>query len=109
MTELKEEVTVHEEKVVNQVENAKNQPTIQLTKKNAYRVTAIKRMGTDKDPVSFHFRKIHSGMNSYTHLYGDKNQKKELHSSDFKELEAVAFKYPGHLEEYQEKAYDAYR
>lgn len=98
MTELKEEVTVHEEKVVNQVGNAGNLPTIPLTKKNAYRVTAIRRMGTDEEPVSFHFRKVHSGMNSYIHLYGEENEKKELHPSDFKEWEAVAFRYPGYLE-----------
>ena len=109
MTELKEEVTVHEEKVVNQVGNAGNLPTIPLTKKNAYRVTAIRRMGTDEKPVPFHFRKIHSRMNSYTHLYGDENQKKELHPGDFKEWEAVTFRYPGHLEEFCGKAYDAYR
>lgn len=109
MTELKEEVTVHEEKVVNQVGNAGNLPTIPLTKKNAYRVTAIRRMGTDEEPVSFHFRKVHSGMNSYIHLYGEENEKKELHPSDFKEWEAVAFRYPGYLEEFCEKAYDAYR
>lgn len=109
MTELKEEVTVHEENVVNQVGNAEAPPAIPLTKKNAYRVTAIKRIGTDEEPVPFHFRKLHSGMNSYTHLYGDENEKKELHPSDFKEWEAVAFRYSGHLEELQEKAYDAYR
>ena len=109
MTELKEEATVHEEKVVNQVGNAGNPPTIPLTKKNAYRVTAIRRMGTDEKPVPFHFRKIHSRMNSYTHLYGDENQKKELHPGDFKEWEAVTFRYPGHLEEFCGKAYDAYR
>lgn len=109
MTELKEEVTVHEENVVNQVGNAEAPPAIPLTKKNAYRVTAIKRIGTDGEPVPFHFRKVHSGMNSYAHLYGNENEKKELHPTDFKEWEAVAFRYPGHLEEYQEKAYDAYR
>lgn len=109
MTELKEEVTVHKEKVVNQVGNAETPPAIPLTKKNAYRVTAIKRMGTDEKPVSFHFRKLHSGMNCYAHLYGDEKEKKELYPSDFKEWEAVAFIYPGHLEEYQEKAYNAYR
>lgn len=109
MTELTEEVTVHERKVVNLVGNAGNQPTIPLTKKNAYRVTSIRRMGTDEEPASFHFRKLHSGMNSYIHLYGDGNEKKELHPSDFKEWEAVAFKYPGHLEEFGKKAYDAYR
>ena len=109
MTELKEEVTVHEEKGMNQVGNAGNPPALPLTKKNAYRVTAIKRMGTDEEPVSFHFRKVHSGISSYVHLYGDENQKKELHPTDFKEWEAVTFRYPGHLEEYQEKAYDAYR
>ena len=109
MTELKEEVTVHEENVVNQVGNAEAPPAIPLTKKNAYRVTAIKRIGTDGEPVPFHFRKLHSGMNCYAHLYGDEKEKKELHPSDFKEWEAVAFIYSGHLEEYQEKAYDAYR
>jgi len=109
MTELKEEVMVHEENVVNQVGNAETPPAIPLTKKNAYRVTAIKRIGTDGDPVPFHFRKLHSGMNCYAHLYGDEKEKKELHPGDFKEWEAVAFRYPGYLEEYQGRAYDAYR
>lgn len=85
MTELKEEVTVHEEKVMNLIRNAGNPPTIPLTKQNTYRVTSIRWMGTDEEPVSFHFRKVHSGMKSYTHLYGNENGKKELHPSDFKE------------------------
>lgn len=108
MTELKKEVTVYEEKEVNQIGTTGEQPTVPLTKKNAYRVTLIRRMGTDEAPIPFHFRKLHSGMNSYVHLYGDENEKKKLHPSDFKEWEAVAFRYPGHLEEFCEKAYDAY-
>lgn len=102
MTNLKEE------KVVNPIGNVGNQLAVPLTKKNAYRVTSIRRMGTDEEPVSFHFRKLHLGMNNYTHLYGDENEKKELHPSDFKEWEAVAFRFPGYLEEFSEKAYEAY-
>lgn len=109
MTEIRKEVTVHEEQVMNPVGNAGNQSAIPLTKKNAYRVTRIKRAGTDEEPVPFHFRKTRAGMNSYVHLYGDDGKLAELHPSDFKEWEAVAVRYPGHLEEYWEKAYDAYR
>lgn len=109
MTEIKKEVTVHEERVMNLSGNAENQSEIPLTKTNAYRVTRIKRAGTDEEPVLFHFRKKRIGLNSYTHMYGDEDELKELYPNDFKNWEAVTFRYPGHLEEFREKAENAYR
>lgn len=109
MTEIRKEVTVHEERVMNLSGNAENQSAIPLTKKNAYRVTRIKRAGTDEEPVLFHFRKKRMGLNNYTHMYGDEGELKELYPDDFKNWEAVAFRYPGHLEEFLEKAENAYR
>ena len=109
MTEIRKEVTVHEEQVMNPVGSAGSQSAIPLTKKNAYRVTRIKRAGTDEEPVLFHFRKKRIGLNSYTHMYGDEDELKELYPDDFKNWEAVAFRYPGHLEEFLEKAENAYR
>lgn len=100
MTELKKEVTVHEEQVMNPAGSAGCQSAIPLTKKNAYRVTLIKRTGTNEEPVLFHFRKKRMGLNNYTHMYGDEGGLKELCSGDFKNWEAVAFRYPGHLEEF---------
>lgn len=109
MTEIRKEVTVHEEQVMNLSGNAENQSAIPLTKKNAYRVTRIKRAGTDEEPVLFHFRKKRMGLNNYTHMYGNEGELKELYPDDFKNWEAVAFRYPGHLEEFLEKAENAYR
>lgn len=109
MTELKKEVTVHEEQVMNPAGSAGCQSAIPLTKKNAYRVTLIKRTGTNEEPVLFHFRKKRMGLNNYTHMCGDEGELKELCPGDFKNWEAVAFRYPGHLEELMEKAENAYR
>lgn len=109
MTELKKEVTVHQEQVMNPAGNAGNQSAIPLTKTNAYRVTLIKRTGTDEEAVLFHFRKKRMGLNNYTHAYGNEGELKELCSDDFKNWEAVAFRYPGHLEGLMEKAENAYR
>lgn len=109
MTELKKEVTVHEVQVMNPAGNAGNESAIPLTKKNAYRVKCIKRAGTDEEPVLFHFRKKRIGLNNYTHMYGDEGELEELHPGDFNNWEAVTFRYPGHLEEFLEKAENAYR
>lgn len=109
MTEIRKEVMVHEEQVMNLSGNAENQSAIPLTKTNAYRVTRIKRAGTDEESVLFHFRKKRMGLNNYTHMYGDEGELKELYPDDFKNWEAVAFRYPGHLEEFLEKAENAYR
>ena len=109
MNELKKEVTVHEEQVMNPTGNAENQSAISLTKTNAYRVTRIKRTGTDEASVPFHFRQVRKGLHNYTHAYGNEGELRELYPDDFKNWEAVAFSYPGHLEEFWEKAENAYR
>lgn len=52
------EMQVHEERVMNLVESSSGNPTITpLTKTNAHRAESIRRIGTDKDAVAFHFRK----------------------------------------------------
>ena len=100
---------VHEGQVMNLTDKAGNQTVLPLTEKNAHRVTMIRRKGTDEGPVPFHFKKKHLGIHSYAHLHGNPESNIELHSTDFKDWEAVAFKHPGYLEEYWAQAYDAYR
>ena len=79
-----------------------------LTAENAHRVTMIREKGTDYPPVPFHFRKEHHGTGNYVHLYGNPEDRNELHSRDFKDWEAVAFKHPGYLEDMWKQACDAY-
>ena len=79
-----------------------------LTAENAHRVTMIREKGTDHPPVPFHFRKEHHGMHHFVHLYGNPEDRNELHSSNFKDWEAVAFKHPGYLEDMWKQACDAY-
>ena len=79
-----------------------------LTAENAHRVTMIREKGTDHPPVPFHFRKEHHGTGNYVHLYGNPEDRNELHSRDFKDWEAVAFKHPGYLEDMWKQACDAY-
>lgn len=79
-----------------------------LTVENAHRVTMIREKGTDHPPVPFHFRKEHHGTGNYVHLYGNPEDRNELHSRDFKDWEAVAFKHPGYLEDMWKQACDAY-
>ena len=79
-----------------------------LTAENAHRVTMIRKKDTDHPPVPFHFRKEHHGMRNYVHLYGNPEDRNKLHSKDFKEWEAVAFKHPGYLEDMWKQACDAY-
>lgn len=79
-----------------------------LTAENAHRVTMIRKKDTDHLPVPFHFRKEHHGMRNYVHLYGNPEDRNKLHSKDFKEWEAVAFKHPGYLEDMWKQACDAY-
>ena len=47
-------------------------------------------------------------MHHYVHLYGNSEDRNELHPSDFKDWEAVAFKHPGYLEDMWKQACDAY-
>ena len=79
-----------------------------LTAENAHRVTMIREKGTDHPPVPFHFRKEHHGTGNYVHLYGNPEDRNELHSRDFKDWQAVAFKHPGYLDDMWKQACDAY-
>lgn len=79
-----------------------------LTAENAHRVTMVREKGTDHPPVPFHFRKEHHGMHHFVHLYGNPEDRNELHSSNFKDWEAIAFKHPGYLEDMWKQACDAY-
>lgn len=45
----------------------------------------------------------------YIHTYTENGEERELHPADFKNWEAVEFKYPGYLEELEKIATDAYR
>lgn len=68
------EMQVHEERVMNLVESSSGNPTITpLTKTNAHRAESIRRIGTDKDAVAFHFRKKSTGMYMYIHTYTETN------------------------------------
>ena len=90
------EMQVHEERVMNLVESSSGTPTITpLTKTNAHRAESIRRIGTDKDAVAFHFRKKSTGMYMYIHTYTENGEEKELRASDFKnwtEKELLALK-----------------
>ncbi len=79
-----------------------------LTIENAHRVTMIRKKGTDYPPVPFHFRKEHHGTGNYVHLYENPEDHNELHSKDFKDWEAVAFKHPAYLDDMWKQACDAY-
>ena len=104
------EMQVHEEQVMNLVESSSGNPTITpLTRTNAHRAESIRRIGTDKDAVAFHFRKKSTGMYMYIHTYTENGEEKELRASDFKNWEVTGFKYPGYLEELEEIAVNAYR
>ena len=103
------EMQIHEEQVMNLVESSGNQTITPLTKTNAHRVKSIRQIGTNRDTVAFHFRKKHTGMHMYIHTYTENGEEKELHPADFKNWEAVEFKYPGYLEELEKIATDAYR
>lgn len=103
------EMQIHEEQVVNLVESSGNRTITPLTKTNAHRVKSIRQIGTNRDTVAFHFRKKHTGMHMYIHTYTENGEEKELHPADFKNWEAVEFKYPGYLEELEKIATDAYR
>ena len=69
-----------------------------LTIENAHRVTMIrqKRYGLCP-PYRSNFRKEHHGTGNYVHLYGNPEDHNELHSKDFKDWEAVAFKHPAYF------------
>ncbi|RGR32142.1 hypothetical protein DWY53_20925, partial [Phocaeicola vulgatus] len=54
------------------------------------------------------FRKEHHGTGNYVHLYGNPEDRNELHSRDFKDWQAVAFKHPGYLDDMWKQACDAY-
>lgn len=104
------EMQVHEERVMNLVKSSSDNPTITpLTKTNAHRAESIRRIGTDKDAVAFHFRKKSKGMYMYIHTYTENGEEKEVRASDFKNWEVTKFKYPGYLEELEEIAVNAYR
>lgn len=47
-------------------------------------------------------------MSNYTHLYGNPEERNELHSRDFKDWQAVAFKHPAYLDDMWKQACDAY-
>nr|WP_254033116.1 hypothetical protein [Bacteroides ovatus] len=91
------------------VESSGNRTITPLTKTNAHRVKSIRQIGTNRDAVTFHFRKKHTGMHMYIHTYTENGEERELHPADFKNWEAVEFKYPGYLEELEKIATDAYR
>ena len=103
------EMQVHEERVMNLVESSGNRTITPLTETNAHRVKSIRQIGTSRDAVAFHFRKKSTGMHMYIHTYTENGEEKELHPADFKNWEAVEFKYPGYLEEPEEIAVNAHR
>ena len=79
-----------------------------LTAENAHRVTMIREKGYGPSSRTVPFQKEHHGTGNYVHLYGNPEDRNELHSRDFKDWEAVAFKHPGYLEDMWKQACDAY-
>ena len=74
------------------VKEVREEQVTDLTVKNAYRVSLIREKGKENtSPVPFHFRKVHKGMHHYVHLYGNPEDNRELHPSDFKNWDAVGF------------------
>lgn len=91
------------------VKEVREEQVTDLTVKNAYRVSLIREKGKENaSPVPFHFRKVHKRMHHYVHLYGNPEDNWELHPSDFKNWDAVGFKYPGYLDDMRQQACDAY-
>lgn len=83
-----------------------------LTKKNAHRVLSIRpKDEADKFPegVPFHFRGKTLGMNTYQHLFGHKNNGVVLCEKDFPAWVIMEVKYLGYLEDFWERACNAYR
>lgn len=83
-----------------------------LTRENAHRVLSIRpKDAPDHFPeaVQFHFRGKKLGMNTYQHLMGNVKNSVILSEKDFPSWLIVEVKHPGYLEEYWQKAYDAYR
>lgn len=78
-----------------------------LTIENAHRVTMIRKK-VRTIPRTVPFQKEHHGTGNYVHLYGNPEDHNELHSKDFKDWEAVAFKHPAYLDDMWKQACDAY-
>ncbi len=74
------EMQVHEERVMNlkKVAVVTRQSPAAHKKTNAHRAESIRRIGTDKDAVAFHFRKKSTGMYMYIHTYTENGEEKEL-------------------------------
>ena len=47
-------------------------------------------------------------MHHFVHMYGNPEDRNELHTINFKDWEAIAFKHPGYLEDMWKQACDAY-
>ena len=83
--------------------------TILLNKKNAHRVTLIRRKDEPQSTsVAFHFRGKQYGYCSYSHLIGDVKDENVLPPDRFDEWEVVETAYPGYLEDLWEAAYHAH-
>lgn len=83
-----------------------------LTRENARRVLSIRpKDAPDHFPeaVQFHFRGKKLGINTYQHLVGNIKNSVILSEKDFPAWLIVEVKHPGYLEEFWQKAYDAYR
>lgn len=83
-----------------------------LTRENAHRVLSIRpKDAPDNFPeaVQFHFRGKKLGMNTYQHLIGNIKNSVILAEKDFLAWLIVEVKHPGYLEEFWQKAHDAYR
>ena len=83
--------------------------TILLNKKNAHRVTLIRRKDEPQStPTAFHFRGKRYGYCSYSHLIGDVKDENILPPDRFDEWEVVETAHPGYLEDLWEAACHAH-
>lgn len=83
-----------------------------LTRLNAHRVLSIRPKDAPENfpgAVQFHFRGKKLGMNTYQHPVGNIKNGTVLSERDFPAWVIVEVKHSGYLEEFWQRAYDAYR
>lgn len=75
--------------------------TTLLTKKNAHRVTMVRRKGSPESaPVAFKYRGKHGfGIGNFQHLLGEGDAARVIPENEFGQWEVVETAHPGYLEE----------
>ena len=84
--------------------------TIMLTKKNAHRVTMVRRKDDPQStPVPFRWRgELRFGIGNFDHLIGEGDQSRIIKPHEFEGWEVVETSHPGYLEDLWDAAYHAH-